>query len=325
MPPGTIRWGVVATGGIAAVVTGDLQRLPDAEVLAVSSRDIRRAESFAAAHGIPRAYGDYPSLLDDPDVDVVYVATPHSQHHEVSKAALVAGKHVLCEKPIALEVGHAEELADLARRRGLFLLEGMWTRFNPLIRTLRRLVGEGVIGEVRSVRADFGFAQPYDPEHRLWNPALGGGALYDLGVYPVAFAHMLLGAPESVTAHGRLAANGVDADAGLMLRYPGGAHALLGCSLISPLAVAASVVGTKGRIELPEMFYRPTVMTAHIGDESETYGIDLDGEGFTYQLTAVMDGIRAGAVESPEMRHDDTIAVLRTLVSAVDGLGARPS
>jgi predicted dehydrogenase len=317
----TLRWGVVATGGIATVVIGDLRRLSDVDLVAVSSRSLDRAQRFAAAHQIPRAYDSHLELLDDPDVDVVYVATPHAQHHAISKAALLAGKHVLCEKPLAMTVAQAEDLVTLARQRGLFLMEAMWTRFNPLIRLLRTLVQRGTIGEVRSVRADFGFAQPYDPAHRLWNPELGGGALHDLGIYPVSFAHLLLGQPQWLRAHGFLAPTGVDAEAALLLGYPDGVHAMLGCSLVSSPPAGATVIGTNGRIELPEPFYRPSMLTVLTSDDTEVHRIELDGAGYTYQLRAVTSAIRAGAVESEHMPHDETIAVLRTLTTALGQLG----
>jgi len=316
-----LRWGIVATGGIAEVMVGDLGRVTDCEVAAVSSRTAARAEEFAGRHGIPLAHGDYRLLVADPDVDVVYVATPHAQHHEVARAALLAGKHVLCEKPLTTTVAHTEELVALARGRGLFLMEAMWTRFNPLIRLLRDLVAAGTIGTVHSVRADFGFAHPYEPTHRLWNPALGGGSVLDLGIYPVAFAHMLLGEPTSVRAHGRLAPNGVDAEAAMLLGHDDGSHALLGSSLVSQPAIAASVIGAKGRVELPELFFRPSVMTVIADGESKEHRIELDGAGYTYQLRAAAEAIRAGALECPEMPHDDTIAIARTLAAVRDQLG----
>jgi len=313
----SVRWGVVAPGGIADVVTSDLLRVRGAEVLAVSSRAHERAKQFAEKHGIPRAYGGTEDLLADPDVDVVYVATPHAQHHAVTKAALLAGKHVLCEKAFTLTLADAQELVDLARERNLFLMEAMWTRFNPLIRRVKALIAEGAIGDVRAVHADFGFTASYDPEHRLWNPALGGGALLDLGVYPVSFAHMVLGEPESITVHGSLAPSGVDADAALLLAYEGGAHALLTCSLISTPGVTAAIVGSGGRIEIPEPFYNPAAIVVNGVEERA----ELEGYGYTPQLTEVTQRVAAGYTESPEMTLDDTLAVMRTLTTALGALG----
>ncbi len=317
-----MRWGVIATGGIAEVVTGDMLRVPDVEVLAVSSRRIDRAREFAERHGIPRPYGDHHELLADPDVEVVYVATPHAQHHEVARDALLAGKHVLCEKAFTLTVADAEDLVALARDRGLFLMEAMWTRFNPLVRELGALVADGTIGDVRTVHADFGFVADYDARARLWNPAMGGGSLLDLGVYPVSFAHLLLGEPSVVHAHGSLAPSGVDAEIGLLLGYPGGAHALLSASLVTAPAVRATVVGTMGRVEVHDPFFRPEAITVHrTGEEPRTRTVALDGAGYTYQIQEVVDRVRAGDVESPRMPHADTVAVMRTMTRALDALG----
>ncbi|WP_367132874.1 Gfo/Idh/MocA family protein [Saccharothrix sp. HUAS TT1] len=314
--PNKLRWGVVATGGIADVVTGDLRLLPDVEVLAVSSRSLPKAETFAAKHAIPRAYGDYADLLADPDVDVVYVATPHVQHHAVTRAALEAGKHVLCEKPATLTLPDLQDVVDLARERGLFFMEAIWTRFNPLIVRMTELIAEGAIGEVRSVRADFGFTLEHDPAHRLWNRALGGGSLFDLGIYPVSFAHLLLGEPESVAAHGRLV-DGVDAELGVLLGYPGGAHALLGSSLVSPLKSNAVVYGTSGLVELPEALYNPSRIVVNGVEHTH----EQEGAGYVPQLREVVGRVRAGETESPAMRPAESLAILRTLTRAAEQVG----
>ncbi|MFC6093240.1 Gfo/Idh/MocA family protein [Saccharothrix lopnurensis] len=311
-----LRWGVVATGGIADVVTGDLRLLPDVDVLAVSSRALPKAEEFAAKHGIARPYGDYRDLLADPDVDVVYVATPHVQHHEVTRAALEAGKHVLCEKPATLTPAALRDVVDLARERGLFLMEAIWTRFNPLIVELGELVRAGVIGEVRSVRADFGFPLPHDPAHRLWNRELGGGSLFDLGIYPVSFAHLLLGEPDVVHAHGSLV-GGVDAEIGVLLGYEGGAHALVGSSLRSPLKDGAVVYGTEGLVELPEALYNPSRMIVN-GVERRH---EQEGAGYVPQLREVVRRVRAGETESPSMTLDESLAIMRTLTRAAEQVG----
>ncbi|MCP2164175.1 Gfo/Idh/MocA family protein [Goodfellowiella coeruleoviolacea] len=320
-----VRWGVVATGGMATVFVTDLLRVPGAEVAAVSSRDLARARDFAQRHGIPRHYDDYRALLADADIDVVYVATPHSQHHEVASAALRAGKHVLCEKPLTVSAAQTEDLVGLARQSGRLLVEAMWTRFNPLVQQARELVADGAIGQLRSVRADFGVvAPPVAPDHRLWDPAKGGGALLDLGVYPVSLAHLLLGEPDDVLVHGRLADTGVDAEAALLLCYPDGVHAYASCSLLADSPLTATVLGTAGRIELAAPFYRPTELTLVRGDaEPEVRRIDLLGAGYTYQALEVMNLVRAGRTESPHMPLADSAAVARTLARALDRLGVR--
>lgn len=315
------RWGVVATGRIADVVTSDMALVPDAEVLAVSSRSTPKAEEFARKHGIPRFYGDYHDMLADPDIDVVYVATPHSSHYVVARNALLAGKAVLCEKPITVSLKDAEKLVELARRQHVFLMEAMWTRFNPLVKRVRDLVADGAIGTVRSVHADFGEPFPHDPAHRSWDPAAGGGSLLDLGVYPVSFAHMLLGEPTSVATQGTLI-DGVDAEAALLLRYRRGAFAQLSSSLVGCYPIAATVVGTAGRIEIPPVFYRPTEFTVvRPGQPAEKHTLELVGHGYQYQIAEVVRCLRAGETESPGMPLDDTLAVMRTLAEALDQLG----
>lgn len=313
-----IGWGVVATGGIADVVTSDMRLVDGTEVRAVSSRDPARAAAFAARHGIPRSYGSYQELLADPSVDVVYVATPHSGHYSVAKDALLAGKAVLCEKPLTVTLAAAEELVALARRQGVFLMEAMWTRFNPLVRRMRQLIADGFVGQIRSIHADFGALFPTDLAHRGWDPLLGGGSLLDLGVYPVALTQMLLGEPTGIVTHG-LVRNGVDAQAALLLTYPDGVSAQLTSSIIAAHPVRAVVVGTAGRIELLPEFFRASEMS--VNGVSET--VELTGHGYTYQIAEVNARLLAGDKESPEMTLDDTLAVMRILTTALAQLGVR--
>ena len=209
----------------------DFGHVPDATLLAVASRSTERAEAFAAEHGVERAYGSYPAIMADPDVDVIYISTPHPQHLQVALAAIAAGKAVLVEKTFTATVAGAEQLVDAARTAGVFAMEAMWTRFQPAIVEARRLIDEGAIGEVRHVQADLGVDRPYDPTDRLFDPAQGGGALLDLGVYVVSFAQYFLGVPDRVEVVGSLAPTGVDAEAGLLLAYADGKAASLLISL----------------------------------------------------------------------------------------------
>jgi predicted dehydrogenase len=311
-----MKWGVIATGGIAQAVTADMLKVEGVTVLAVSSRDQGRAQAFAERFGIERAYGDYRDLLADPDVEVVYVATPHAQHREVTLAALDAGKHVLCEKAFALTVADAEEMIDRARsKQNLFLMEAMWTRFNPLIRRIHDAVRGGEIGEVRMIRADFGFRHTFDADHRLWAREAGGGAVLDLGVYPVAFTHHLLGVPATIHAHGGHAPNGVDTDAGILLGYDNGAHALLGCSLAANTGSRAEIVGTEGRIDVVDAMYNPT--TVIINGVEHT----IEDGGYTHQIRAVEECIAEKRTESPSNTWQNTLEVMRTLEEVLNQLG----
>ncbi|MFE9770398.1 Gfo/Idh/MocA family protein [Streptomyces sp. NPDC005931] len=322
-----VRWGILATGGIAATFTADLVHLPDAEVVAVGSRSRESAEAFAGRFGIPRAYGDWESLARDAEVDVVYVATPHSAHRVAAGMCLEAGRHVLCEKPFTLNVREAEELVALARGGGRFLMEAMWMYCNPLVRRLKALVDDGAIGEVRSVRADFGLAGPLPASHRLRDPELGGGALLDLGVYPVSFAHLLLGEPSDVTARAALSKEGVDLQTGAVLSWESGALASVHCSIVGGTQTSASITGSRGRIDIPYGFFFPDAFVLHRdGRAPEEFTADpADGprDSLRHEAAEVMRAVRAGETESPLVPLDGTLAVMRTLDAIRDRVGVR--
>ncbi|MFI7007137.1 Gfo/Idh/MocA family protein [Streptomyces sp. NPDC050145] len=322
-----VRWGILATGGIAQQFTAELMDLPDAEVVAVASRTEAGAKTFAERFGIGRAYGDWASLAADEDVDVVYVATPHSAHREAAGLCLEAGRAVLCEKAFTLNAREAEELVALARSRGLFLMEAMWMYCHPLIRRLKALVDEGVIGEVRTVQADFGLAGPFPPSHRLRDPAQGGGATLDLGVYPVSFAHLLLGEPESVTARAQLSPEGVDLQTGMLLSWSGGAQALLHCAVNSGTGVTASVTGSAGRIDVPGGFFYPDRFVLHRdGREPEEFvatAEDGPRDSMRHEAVEVMRCLRGGSVESPLVPLDGSLGVMRTLDAVRSAIGVR--
>ncbi|MGI5213113.1 Gfo/Idh/MocA family protein [Plantactinospora sp. CA-290183] len=309
------RWGILATGRIAATFVEDLRLLPDAEVVAVGSRSADTARAFADRHGIPRAYGSWPELAADPEVDVVYVATPHAAHLDATLTCLSAGKAVLCEKPITLDRAGAQRLVDTARANDLFLMEAMWMRCNPAVLRVQELIAEGAVGEVTSVQADFGVAGPFPPEHRMRARALGGGALLDLGVYPVGLAHLLLGAPDHVRAWAKLGPEGVDENTGIVLGYDSGAVASLTCGMIGATPVAATITGTTGRIELAPPFYRPARVTLHgagTGGPVEV-PVDLTGGGYQYEAAEVQRCLREGLRESPLVPHAATLEVMGLL------------
>ncbi|MFJ4482000.1 Gfo/Idh/MocA family protein [Streptomyces longwoodensis] len=323
----SVRWGILATGGIAAAFTADLIDLPDAEVVAVASRSEASARAFGERFGIPRAYGDWASLAKDADIDVVYVATPHAAHRAAAGLCLEAGRNVLCEKPFTLNVREAGELVDLARREGRFLMEAMWMYCNPMVRRLKQLVDDGAIGEVRTVQADFGLEGPFPPAHRLRDPAQGGGALLDLGVYPVSFAQLLLGEPAGIAAQAVLSDEGVDLQTGAVLSWDSGALAALHCSIDGGTGTSASVTGTRGRIDLPAGFFHPERFVLHrTGREPEEFVADpADGPRTTlrHEAREVMRAVRAGETESPLVPLDGTLAVMRTLDAVRERIGVR--
>ncbi|SHM97899.1 Gfo/Idh/MocA family protein [Cryptosporangium aurantiacum] len=314
-PP--LRWGILGTGAIARSFTADLLTLDDHRVVAVGSRAADTAQAFADAHGIPRAHGSYQALAEDAEVDVVYVATPHSGHAAAALTCIAAGRGVLVEKPLTIDAASATEVVDAARSAGVFCMEAMWTRFNPAIVRLRELLADGAIGDVVSIQADFGFAAPYDPASRLYAPELGGGALLDLGVYPISLASMILGEPSTVLAAGGLAPTGVDANTGILLGYESGAVAVLHCSLRGETPMRATIAGTTGRIELPAPFFRADALTLHrSGAEPVTEVFTLPGLGYTFQAEEVARCVRAGLTESPLMTLDETLSIMRTLDQA---------
>lgn len=319
-----IRWGIVGPGRIAENLVGDFAVVPDARVTAVASRSIQRARDFADRHGIERAHGSYTAIVDDPEVDVLYLATPHPQHHAVAVAALRAGKAVLVEKAFTATLAGATEVVDLARATGRFAMEAMWTRFQPAVVALRDLVADGAIGRVRSVQADLGVQRPFDPTDRLFDLALGGGALLDLGVYVVSFAQMLLGAPDTVTATGSRFETGADAEATLLLGWDDGRSATLTTSLRCPLPGAARVFGTDGWIDVVPRFHHPDTIVLHrTGAEPETITRPPLGRGYASQLVEVGACVRAGRGESAVMPLADTLAVQRVLEEALGQLGVR--
>jgi predicted dehydrogenase len=317
-----IRWGILATGTIAHHFVRDLLDMPDAEVTAVGSRSQEAADRFAGEHGIPRAYGSWKALAEDPDVDVVYVATPHSAHHAATLACLAAGKAVLCEKPFTLDLAQAEELVETARGAGVFLMEAMWMRCFPAIHSVCGLIADGAIGDVTTVQADFGLAGLFEPTHRLRARELGGGALLDLGVYPVSFAQIILGAPVGIEARARLTPEGVDENTAMIFEYASGALATLNCSLVGDTPRTAVVTGTRGRIELPRNFYRPTGFTVVRGDAAAEYiPTPFEGLGYHFEAAEVHRCLREGLTESPVVPLNETLAVMATLDAVREKIG----
>lgn len=323
----SVRWGILATGGIAAAFAADLVDLPDAEIVAVASRTAASAEAFAERFGIGRAYGDWESLARDENIDVVYVATPHSAHRAAAGLCLEAGRNVLCEKAFTVNGREAEELVALAKEHDRFLMEAMWTYCNPLVRRLTALVADGAIGAVRTVQADFGLEGPFPPAHRLRDPALGGGALLDLGVYPVSFAHLLLGEPDGMSARAVLSDEGVDLQTGALLSWESGALAMVHCSIVGGTGTSASITGSQGRIDIPDGFFHPERFVLHRdGRDPEEFAMDpADGPRNTlrHEAREVMRALRAGEKESPLVPLDGTLAVMRTLDTLRGQIGVR--
>jgi predicted dehydrogenase len=304
----------MGTGWIANQFAKDLALLPDAEVTAVGSRAAVTAESFGAKFGIPHRHASYEALVEDPHVDVVYVATPNPMHRQNCLLCFEAGKHVLCEKPFAINAGEAEEMVAVARDKSLFLMEAMWSRFLPLMGRLRKLLADGVIGEVQVMSAELCIRFDFDPSDRRYAPDLGGGALLDLGVYPIALASMIMGPPTSITSSAYLGKTGVDEQTGILLGYDGGRISSLYCSIRADSAVEAVLTGTKGRIRIHPWWIRPDTLTlVRAGEDDTTIELPYEGEGYRFEAMEVMTCLRAGKLESALMPLDETLSIVRTL------------
>lgn len=325
----TLQWGIVATGGIAQKVARELASLEDARIHAVSSREVARARAFANLVGAAGAYGDvdgeagYLRLAADPNVDVAYVATPHGQHHEVARALLLAGKHVLVEKAFTIHAREAEDLVALAESRGLFLMEAVWTRFLPLYQTVVDAVAAGELGEVRWVQADLGFAAPFDPRSRMWAPAAGGGALLDLTVYPLTWAFAALGFPRGVSATGVLNDLGVDELNALTLSYQGGALAQVTSTLVSPATRTATIAGTDGVLRTHAPLTNPVGFTVERSNGRREVTAHSGVPPYAYMLREVTRCIQRGRTESPTMPLADTLATMRLFDQARRQMGVR--
>jgi len=309
-----VGWGILSTGKIAAGFAEDLRHVPGAVLAAVGSRTAEAAEVFANRFHIPRRHASYTDLVHDPAVDVVYVATPPALHAEHARLALEAGKHVLCEKPFTLNARQAADLIALARERRLFLMEAMWMRFLPAIVDVCRILAEGTLGEVRMLSADFGLRFTFNPQGRLFAPELGGGALLDLGVYPVSLAHMVFGRPEAIVSLASLGATGVDDQSGIVLRYSGGQIAVLHTAMGVVTPTEASIIGTQGRLRLHSHFYRTDDLTlSQPRKQDRQIHYRRKGNGLHYQALAVMECLRQGRLECETMPLSESLAVMETL------------
>ena len=311
-----VRWGILATGRIAHSFAQDLALVPEASVAAVASRRLPAAQEFAGAYGAT-AYGSYEQLVEDPDVDVVYVATPHALHKQNVLMAFDAGKPVLCEKALTLNARDAEELVALSREKGLFFMEAMWMRCNPVIRRVAQLVSGGHLGHIQQLRADLGFVVDRPATDRMLAPELGGGALLDMGIYPLTFAHLFLGEPDRVEAVATMAPSGIDVNLSLSLGYASGAIASLSSTMTSWSPRTASIATGAGRVDFAEPFHQPRAATwvGYDGGEPvrETITEEVIGTGLDIEALEVIRCLRNGETESPLVPLDETVSLMRQM------------
>lgn len=310
-----LRWGILSTGSIARTFAKALADVPEAELVAVGSRNQASADAFAKEFDVPRAHARYEALAQDENVDVIYIGTPHVFHKENTLMCLEAGKHVLCEKPLALNRAEVAEMIEKAEDKKLFLMEALWTRFLPHMLRLRELIAEGVLGDVRMLHANFGFSVEVDKDSRLFDPKLGGGSLLDVGIYPLMLAQWLFGSPEEVVSFACLGETGVDEEAAFMLRHTEGRVSLLSSAIRLELPSDATLSGTKARVHISE-WWRPSSLKLTYHDEDKTteaLDIPCPLNGYAYEAIEVGRCIRAGRLESKMASHQDSLAIHATL------------
>lgn len=312
----TIRWGIAgrAHGGDNG---GGVRARAERELVAVGSRSLERAQAFATEHGIPRAHGSYEALAANPEIDAVYIATPHTQHTDIALAVIEAGKALLVEKSFSSTVEDTQRIIDAARARGTFAMEAMWTRFNPAIAAIRELIAAGEIGELRAVHGDLTAFRTYDPSDRLFNPETGGGVILDLGVYVISFAEAFLGVPDIVHTVGSLLPNGVEGSFSLLFGYDDGRSATLSGSFEAYGPGRFMLLGTKGWIDVHPRFHRSPSLTLWRGKEAEELSFE---SGYHFEVVHAGECIAAGRTESDVMPLDDTLAVQRIMAQAIADL-----
>jgi predicted dehydrogenase len=347
-----IRWGILGAGAVARLFGQGLQYLPDATLTAVASQSHDRLQEFSSVCRVERRYTDYESLVNDPDVDIVYIATTNQLHCRHATLCLGAGKPVLCEKPFTITAAEGREVIELARRQHLFCMEAMWTRCLPLMRALPELLKSGSIGDIRMLQVSFGSLPPFDRTNRFFSPALGGGAMLDLGIYLVSLAFYVLGTPESVVSQASVGKTGVDEQSAALLSYPSGQIALISCSLVTRLPTEALIVGTRGNIRIHSPVHRPRELTLTIypsslagnaarengfrsvnpsrllssfapllvavknrlhGRSAGTIRYPFEGNGYNYEAEEAMHCLRSGKLESPIMPLNETLEIMETM------------
>lgn len=320
------NWGILGAGKIAGKFATDLALLENANLYAVGSRSLQKAKDFSTAYNIEKAYGSYNELLDDANLDVVYIATPNSEHCKHSLAALDKGIAVLCEKPLAINANQVDKMIDKAKEKQTFLMEALWTLFLPHLQTIKEMIAEGVIGELQSVRSNFGFKANFDAKHRLFNPELGGGALLDIGIYPLLLAQTVLGVPDHISATAVLGPTTVDEEIGITLTYHNQSIAHLDASLRSRTPVDAYIHGSTGYIYIPGPWHKPVSHVVVYDNASSTetnHPIPSEGLGYKYEAQAVMEYLEAGLLESPISSWQFSMDLIETMDAIRKQIGVR--
>lgn len=311
----TIKWGILGAGNIANSFVKGLKSLPDAAVVAVAARSKDKAEAFAMAYEIPRFYGSYIELANDPDIDIIYVSTLHPFHRDCTLLCLKAGKAVICEKPFTINAIEAQELISYAREQKLFLTDAMWTRYLPANIKVMQLLSDKVIGDVKMVKADFGFRCGWNPQSRLLNPELGGGALLDVGVYTIAYASMAFNAakPLKIVSMPRIGETGIDEEFSAIIGYEGGGLAMLTGAVRTKTPQEAWILGTKGRIHIPSFWHAQSATLYLDGEKEQAFELPYESTGYNYEAAYAMQCLREKRLESDIMPLDESLQIMKTM------------
>jgi len=308
-----LRWGILGAGAIARKFAIGLKDSETGELVAIGSRSQEKADTFGEEFGAANRHGSYEALVADGEVDAIYVATPHPMHKPNSIMCIEAGKAVLCEKPFTVNADEARDVIALAREKGVFCMEAMWSRFLPAMGKVRELIAGGAIGEVRMILGDFGFRGGWLPETRMLNSALAGGGLLDVGVYPISLASMILGTPVNVTGSAHIGETGVDEQAGMVLKYEGGALAVLATGVRTATPHEGWILGTEGRLHLHAGWWRGSRITLHTDADARDIDVPMVGNGYNYEADEVAACLAAGKTESDLMSLDETVTIMETM------------
>jgi predicted dehydrogenase len=308
------RWGILATGGIAQAFARDLSYINNHIIAAVGSRSQENADNFAAEFPGCRAYQRYEDLVADPTLDAIYIAAPHPFHVSSALLALNAGKPVLCEKPFTINAAEARELKVAAEANSVAIMEAMWARFLPHMHKVREIIASGILGDIWALEADHGQRLSDYANPRHWEPSLGGGALLDLGIYPISFAHMVLGVPKKITASATFTDKGVDASSTVIFDYASGAQAILTSNMMASTSCRATISGTLGKIEIDRTFYSPTSMRVVMHDGATTeYPNNYKGHGLREQALEFERVVRSGEKSSKILPPDESVLIMESL------------
>ena len=309
----TIQWGIIGPGKIAHKFAEGMASVPNTTLYAVASRSKERAESFAHQYNVPKAYDSYVDLVNDPNVDVIYVATTNNFHYEHAKLCIEHNKACVCEKPFTLTVAESEQLISLAKKSNTFLMEALWTRFLPSIDAVEKLIKQGEIGTITHIDVNFGFETQFSQESRLFNPQLGGGALYDIGIYPIFFAMHFLGTPSKISAKAQKTSDGVDVHNRITFEYKNNVTAHLESSFVKDLPCEATIFGTKGKIKFAHMWHCPTQVSLQQGNITRDVEIQYIGNGYNYEIQEVCNCIWQNKKESSKLPLQNTLERIKII------------